>query len=301
MIINISLIIFVIITWGYSWILMKSGLKYIDPFTFSTIRCGVGALTLLPFLILKGFKIPNRREFLDISIVGVFQTSLMFGFLLFGMQYITAGKSAVLLYTMPVWTSLYVHCYLKQKLNLIKWIGVLMGTLGILFILGWDNITHQDESILKGEVLIIIAAICWATSNIWVKKNLYKQDPFVVNTLQLIVGTLGLMLFTLMAKGNFNFIWNKEIIFILLFTGIVASALNFTIWFQILKKVDINIATFSSMLVPVCSLLLDWTLMNNTLDTGLITGGVFILSGIYLVSRKKRLSTVRHLKTRNST
>lgn len=287
MIINISLIIFVIITWGYSWILMKSGLKYIDPFTFSTIRCGVGTLTLLPILFIRGFSPPGRREIKDISIVGIFQTTFMFGFLLLGMQYVTAGKSAVLLYTMPVWTSLYVNFYLKQKLSTLKWTGVFLGTLGILFILGWDNIVHQDKEILLGELLIIVAAVSWATSNTWAKKNLYKQDPFLVNTLQMGIGTVGLVLVTLLIKDSLSINWNGELIFIVLFTGIVASAINFTIWFYILKKVDINVATFSSMLVPVCSLFLDWILMNNRIEIGLILGGIFILTGIYLVSSRK--------------
>jgi len=292
MLVNISLIIFVIITWGYSWILMKSGLRYIDPFTFSTLRCGVGALTLLPFLAIRGFRVPNKNILVNISVVGFFQTTLMFGFLLIGMQYVTAGKSAVLLYTMPVWTSLYVHFYLKQNLNLIKWLGVFTGTLGIILIVGWDNIVLNDSDILKGEFLIIIAAISWATSNIWAKKNLQTQDPFIVNSLQLIVGTIGLVIITIFLKAKLNINWNRELIFIILFTGIVASAINFTIWFYILKKVDINVATFSSMLVPVCSLLLDWILMNNRLDAGLISGGFLILMGIYFVSKKSKQKTV---------
>ena len=75
-------------------------------------------------------------------------------------------------------------------------------------------------------------------------------------------------------------------IYILLFTGIIASAVDFTIWFYFIKKLDINITTFSSMLVPVLGLLFDWLMLGNPLDYGVIAGGIFILAGIYMVSKK---------------
>jgi len=286
MIINILLILFVIVTWGYSWVLMKTGLDYLDPFTFSTVRCGLGAISLLPFLLFKYKKLPAKKVLKDITIVGIFQTTLMFGFLLYGMQFVTAGKSAVLLYTMPIWTSLYVHFYLRQKLNRNKWKGLVFGTVGILCILGWDTIFKQDTKIIFGETLIIIASISWATSNVWAKKNLHNVDPFYVNGFQLLLGTLGLAGITFFTIGFPEIRWNGELIYILAFTGLIASAINFSIWFYLIKKIDINITTFSSMLVPVCSLVMDWWLLGNNLDAGIISGGAFIIIALYYISKQ---------------
>ena len=71
-----------------------------------------------------------------------------------------------------------------------------------------------------------------------------------------------------------------------MFTGLIASAVDFTIWFYLLKNLDIKITTFSSMLVPVFGLIFDWMILGNRLDAGVIIGGALILLGIYKVSKK---------------
>ncbi len=283
---NIALLIFVIITWAYSWVLMKIGLGFMKPLTFAFWRCTVGGLSMIPFLYFRGASLPNRKKWVDYIGVGFFQTTAMFGFMLYGMQFVTAGKTAVLLYTMPIWTSLLVHFYLGEKLNPSQWFGVATGSMGILCILGWDTLTNQSMAILFGEFLIIIGAISWAIANIWVKKRMANEDSYMVNCLQMLVGTAGLFFISVPTEGLFHVKWTHVSIGIVLFTGVVASAINFTIWFYLIKKLDINTATFSSMLVPVFGLLFDWLLIGNRLDAGIVIGGILILIGIYQVSNR---------------
>ncbi len=285
---NIILLVFVILTWGYSWVLMKIGLKYAEPFTFATWRCAIGGLAIIPFLYMKGIAFPRIEKLPDFVFVGLFQTTIMFGSMLYGMKFVTAGKTAVLLYTMPIWTILLVHFYLKQELNRSHWRGIASGCLGILFILGWDTLVHQSLSILFGESLIIIGAISWAISNIWVKRRMVAENTYMLSGIQLIIGSLGLALLAIPTEGVFNVTWTAEFIYAILFTAIIASTLDFTIWFYLLKNMDINTATFSSMLVPVFGLLFDWLILGTKLDIGIVMGGMLILLGIYQVSKTQR-------------
>jgi drug/metabolite transporter (DMT)-like permease len=285
---NIALLVFVIITWGYSWVLMKIGLGFMKPLTFASWRCAVGGLAMLPLIYMKGTPWPKGEKWLDYLAVGIFQTTGMFGFMLYGMQFVSAGKTAVLLYTMSIWTSLLVHFYLKEKLNSSQWFGVVMGGMGILCILGWDTLVNQSMGILFGEFLIIIGAISWAMANVWVKKRMANENAYMVNGIQMLIGTAGLILISLPTEGLFNIEWTLISTSIILFTGVVASAINFTIWFFLIKRLDINTATFSSMLVPVFGLLFDWIQLGNKLDLGVIIGGILILIGIYQVSNKNR-------------
>lgn len=285
-VIQVLLLIFVILTWGYSWVLMKIGLGYAKPLTFAAWRCAIGAVSLIVYLKMRGIDWPRIRKWPDYVMIGLFQTTFMFGFMLFGMERVTAGKTSVLLYTMPVWTILLVNFYLKEKISTSAWVGVFLGSAGILSILGWDVITNQSLHILTGELLIIIGAVSWAVSNIWVKKRMTGEDVYVVSTLQLTFGTLGLLVLALPTQGILDVNWTAYSIYIFLFTGIIASAVDFTIWFHLIGKLDINITTFSSLLVPVCGLLFDWLLLGNRPDWGVIVGGVLILAGIYKVSRK---------------
>jgi len=248
---------------------MKMGLGYGEPFTFAAWRCGIGGVAMIIFVRAKSIEWPKLEKLPDYFMIAMFQTTLMFGLMLYGMKYVTAGKTSVLLYTMPIWTMFLVHFYLKERLNTAKWIGMAIGTIGIICILGWDTLVHQDSEILIGELLVIGGAISWAISNIWVKKR-----------------AIGLALLAIPTEGILNIEWNAHSIYILLFTGLIASAVDFTIWFYLLKNLDIKITTFSSMLVPVFGLLFDWAILGNRLDEGVVVGGGLILIGIYQVSKK---------------
>ena len=282
---HIFLLVFTITTWGYSWVLMKMGLDYAEPFTFAAWRCAIGGAAMIIFVRVKSIEWPQFRKLPDYLMIAVFQTTLMFGLMLYGMKHVTAGKTSVLLYTMPIWTIFLVHFYLKERLNTRKWIGVASGTLGILCILGWDTLVHQNREILFGELLVIGGAMSWSVSNIWVKKRMSGENIYMVSSLQLALGAIGLALLAIPTEGIFNLDWNAHSVYILLFTGLIASAVDFTIWFYLLKNLDIKITTFSSMLVPVFGLIFDWAILGNSLDAGVIAGGALILIGIYKVSK----------------
>lgn len=284
-VIYIILLVFTITTWGYSWVLMKMGLGYSEPFTFAAWRCAIGAVSMIIYLGIRPVKWPKIRKLPDYIAIGLFQTTFMFGLMLYGMKYVTAGKTSVLLYTMPIWTILLVNFYLKEKLSSRKWLGVTFGAAGIICILGWDTVVNQNLQILMGELLILSGAVSWAVSNIWIKKRMVGEDIYAMSGIQLAFGALGLALLAAPTEGVFNVDWNAHSIYILLFTGIIASAVDFTIWFYLLKKMDISILTFSSMLVPVFGLLFDWLLLGSPLDPGILVGGLLILGGIYKVSK----------------
>ncbi|MFD1849064.1 EamA family transporter [Oceanobacillus bengalensis] len=41
-----SFIVVITLLWGYAWVLMKEAHHYMEPFTFSSFRFGIGTITL---------------------------------------------------------------------------------------------------------------------------------------------------------------------------------------------------------------------------------------------------------------
>ena len=98
--VNILLLAFVIVTWGYSWVLMKQALEYMQPITFVALRIAIGGLVILPFILRnKDFR-PASFLNRNYIVLGLLQTTVMFGLIIYGMKFVTAGKTAVVLYTM---------------------------------------------------------------------------------------------------------------------------------------------------------------------------------------------------------
>ncbi len=284
--VNILLLAFVIVTWGYSWVLMKQALDYMQPITFVALRIAIGGLVMLPFILRnKDFR-PASFLNRNYIVLGLLQTTAMFGLIIYGMKFVTAGKTAVVLYTMPVWTSFMLHFLLKERLSRRQWVGVFFGFLGIIFILGWDTLVHQNVYIVFGEFLILMAALAWAYANIWIKTRLKDENPALLNGYQQLIGVFFLIMLAISTEGLFEVKWTYYSVYTILFTGIVASAFNFSAWFYLINKIDINITTYSSLLVPVFGLLFDWYILGTKIDLGLIAGGFLIIFGIFKISRK---------------
>ncbi|MGI9534186.1 MAG: DMT family transporter [Thermodesulfobacteriota bacterium] len=283
---NILLLVFVIITWGYSWVLMKQALDFMMPITFVALRITVGGLFILPFILKsRSFKFSNFFK-MEYIVLGLLQTTAMFALIIYGMKFVTAGKTAVVLYTMPVWTSFLLHFFLKERLTAIQWVGAIFGIIGILCILGWDIFINQDKYIIFGEILILLAAVSWSVANIWIKVRLNNDNPTLLNGYQQLIGVIFLIILAVTTEGFFRVEWTYYSLYTILFTGIIASAVNFSAWFYLINKIDINITTYSSLLVPVCGLFFDWLILGTKMDIGLLMGGFFIILGIIMISRK---------------
>lgn len=275
-----SLILLVTLLWGYAWVLMKIGLQYMGPFTFSAFRFGIGSITLLVITSFRKTLVPRKEHIPGLIVVGVLQTTLVFLFVMYGMRFVEAGKSSVLLYSMPIWTSLLAHKFLDEALELRKMIGIVFGSAGLLLIVGWDVLATQNRSMIIGESLIVLAALFWAMANVYVKKRFAQLDKIQLTTSQMTFGTVGIILAALLMEWGEPIVLHPISVFAILFTGILASSLCFTVWFYVLTVIDTTTAAISMMLVPVFGLLFSWLTLNEPFTIQVLIGSLFILIGI---------------------
>ncbi len=283
------LILTVTILWGYAWVLMKEVLAYMGPFTFSSFRFGTGSIVLLLIVWLSQKGFPLKKYWKQLLIQGILQTSIVFLLVMYGLRFVDAGKSSVLLYSMPMWSSLLAAKFLNEKLTPAKFIGLLIGMMGLLTILGWDIWIGQNIQVLFGEILIIIAAISWAISNVYYRIKLQHLPQLQVNAYQMLFGTIGIIIATLFMEWNQPIDLNIHSIYYILFTGILASALCFTVWFLILSLIDMVTATISTLLVPIFGLFFSSLIIDEKMSIGVITGSGLIILGIIVaqVTKKK--------------
>ncbi|WP_077328110.1 DMT family transporter [Virgibacillus siamensis] len=274
------LMLLITIIWGYAWVYMKASLKFMGPFTFSALRFGTGTVTLLLVVLLLKMKKPPKGMWKHLIIQGILQTAIVFLLVMYGMQFVGAGKSSVLLYSMPLWSSIFAVKLLGEKVNPGKMIGLTAGMLGLLTILGWDVIFVQNPQIIFGEILIVIAAVSWAGSNVYYRLQLQHLPQLQVSAYQMLFGTLGIVIATWFAEWGDSVEITGESIFYILFTGVLASALCFTVWFVILSVIDMVSATLSTLLVPVFGLFLGWWILDEKLTAGIIAGSLLIITGI---------------------
>lgn len=282
------LILTITILWGYAWVLMKEVLTYMGPFTFSAFRFGTGSLTLLVLVWLLKIGLPPKQYWKHLIIVGILQTSIVFLLVMYGLRFVDAGKSSVLLYSMPMWSSMLAAKFLGEKITSKKVIGLMIGMVGLLTILGWDIWAGQNGKMIFGEILIIIAAISWAISNVYYRLTVQDLPKIQASAFQMLFGTIGIIIATLFMEWNEPIEINAHSIYYILFTGVLASALCFTVWFVVISMIDMVTATISTLLVPIFGLLFSSLLLDERMTTSILIGSGLIILGIIIAQVTKR-------------
>lgn len=282
------LILIITIIWGFAWVYMKLVLQYMGPFTFSSFRFGIGSIVLLFLTAILKQGLPKRNQWKPLIIIGILQTTIVFTFVMYALLFVEAGKSSVLLYSMPIWSSLLAAKFLGEKITLSKYVGLIIGLIGLLTIVGWDLWTAHNWYAIIGEILITLAAISWAGANVYYRVRLEEIPQIQMSAFQMAFGTVGIFIVALITEWEEPIIINAESVYYILFTGIFASAVAFTLWFFVLKLIDMVTATLSTMLVPVFGLILSYFIIGEKMTNSIIIGSTCIISGIIIAQVSNR-------------
>jgi drug/metabolite transporter (DMT)-like permease len=196
--VNLLLLITAII-WGTSFVVQKLGMNYIDPFTFGASRFLLGAIVLVPVIMIFD-KLGKRNETTkiektkkvkfktrDLLIGGVLcGTALFLGASAqqWGIVYTTAGKAGFI-------TALYIvlvpliGIFMHKKVNLITWLGVGLAVIGLYLLTIKDGFSIQ-----KGDAIVLIGTVFWALQIIFVDMYVDKTDGIKLSFVQFVTAGL---------------------------------------------------------------------------------------------------------------
>lgn len=243
-------LIFLTLAWGYNWVLVKQGLDYAGPFAFSAQRNAGGALALL--LALKWLKRPLRLPAPGMVLaIGLIQGG---GFMVFQTWALVeggAGKTAVLIFTMPIWTLLLAWPLLGERIRGRQWGVAATAAVGLLLIIAPWNL-HTS---LFSKVLGVMAALCWAGGNILIKRlrSRHPVDLLVLTTWQLIIGAVLLVALTAVVAEPPT-AWSWTFVGILAYMSIVSTGFCWFLWVYILDRLPAWEASLSVLGIPVVAI-----------------------------------------------
>ena len=268
--------------WGLNWVVMKTANNFFPPILFVTWRFATGALILLAITRLKKIPLPDAKFLPWIFLTGILQISLNNVAAQIGMLSLSAGMACVLNYTVPLWTAIFAHFALNERLTKIKCVGIFLAIVGLYVLMGLQGV---DD--LSAAFIIILGAACAAAAYIIVKLQLSKCNMIQLTTWQMIFGALALIIYsTAFPQGEIN--WCLPAILCVIYNGALASALAFFLWNYVLTHIEAGTATIATLVAPVVGVLGGVIFLNEPLTVHIISGMLFIFAGILIVVKKKR-------------
>jgi drug/metabolite transporter (DMT)-like permease len=242
------------LVWGCNWPILKIGVTELAPLTFRAITLPFAAIGLLAVAQWSGDSIRIPRAWWPrVAILALLNIAGWNGFVLFGVQQLPAGRSAILAYTMPLWATAIAAVVLHEPLDKRKIAGLVLGVSGMAILIG-DELRLIQKSPF-GVSMILAAAVVWAVGTVFLRK---WKPPMPQNTLSgwmMLVGwlpiavlapffdsrSLGEELAALSARGWFAIVYN------ILLAGTVAH----WAWFHLARTLPVAVSSLSSLPVPV--------------------------------------------------
>jgi drug/metabolite transporter (DMT)-like permease len=233
--------------WGYNWVQMKIAVQYASPFTFAAWRNLLGGLCL--FGLMGIFRKPLApQEIAGTFSMGLFHTAGMYGLANLALVSGGAGKTAVLVYTMPFWVVLLAWFVLHERVRPWQWAAIGLGFAGFLLILEPQNLGGTAIS----KVLAVLAGVSWAIGSIITKKvqQTVTLDLLSLTTWQTIFGALVLGVVVLIFPQRPTE-WTPEFIGALVYAVIPGTAIAQFLWMYILSTLPAGAAGLGTLLNPV--------------------------------------------------
>ncbi|NNM80182.1 MAG: EamA family transporter [Gallionella sp.] len=268
------------LTWGYTWVVAKQALVYAPPFAFAAERCVGGALALLLAVKLMGrpLRLTAPRPTIAIALTQV--TGFM-AFQTWALVEGGPGKTAVLIFTMPIWTLLIAWPVLGERIRGKQWLAALCTLSGLVFIIEpWDM-----QSSLFSKFLGVMAALCWAVGTVLIKRLRFRQpvELLSLTTWQMVLGAIPLVLLALIIPERPTD-WSVSYAGILIFMSVISTAMCWWLWITILDRVPAWEASLSVLGTPVVAIISSRMMLGEEFKFSEAMGILLIGCGLALLS-----------------
>jgi len=274
----ISGLLLLSIIWGSNIPFMKIALDFSSPSEFAFLRNFSGSVILFTLLLL--LKKPILiKEAPKLIVLGLFQTAGFTGFLLWALIEGGASKTAILVFTMPLWVSMMAWPILQEKLSSAQWVASGICFIGICIIINPLNLTSNFFS----SSLALAAGLSWACGVILSKKihlKYPKLDLLTMTAWQMLWGSIPLFIILFIVDSD-PIIWTNYFIFILLFNIIFVNAIAYLLWFFALKHLAASLVSILSLLTPIAGAISAWLFLDEIATKHELFGYILIILGLF--------------------
>jgi len=242
--------------------------------------------------------LPNRDTYVPLFIMGLFGVFLYTMFVYVGLSKTTAVSASLLIPTIqPTVTVLLANFVAKERITGYQICGLTFGVLGAIIILtgNWELRTSGVD--LIGDILIVIAAVCFSVYSVFGKKALKYHSPLEATTYSTIIGTILLMVLAAFTTGATTF-WTASYNFwmIMIYLVVFAGVIPLIWWYNGVKKIGASKTGVLTLLMPPISLLLAIPILHQKPSLFQLCGGGIGLLGVAFASGLIKMPTRTHQK-----
>lgn len=285
-IVSILKVVLVMLLWAACYPLITAGIQLAPHMSFAALRALLAgsALTLVAMTLRR----PAPKQLRDwglLALIGFGATSLGFVGMFHAAAYVAPGVATVIANTQPLLAAVLAGAVLKERLTPRGAAGLALGFLGIVVIASPQLLSGGSRTYLLGVGFIVLAALGITIGNVLIKRIAGRVDAMMAMGLQMLMGSLPLMLTAALTERPADIHWSFAFIWILLALGLLGTALAYWLWFSVLEATPLNQANAFSFLTPIFGLAMGSVFYREVLDWPVFVGAGLTFLGVGLMAR----------------
>jgi drug/metabolite transporter (DMT)-like permease len=281
--------LFAVVVWGGSFIATKIAVGQISPTTVVWLRFALGIpLILFVVIIRKQFAFPKENEWWYFALLGFLGISFHQWLQSNGLQTAQATTTAWIISTSPAFIAILGWMVLKEKLNLVQSLGIVLAMIGVLAVVSKGDFSSIAAGNFGtyGDFLILISSVNWAVFSILSRHGL-KNHPSTRMTFW--VMTLGWLFTSVTFIAGKNYTELAQLDYrswmAMIYLGVFTTGLAYIAWFAALSQLPAAQTGAFLFIEPLTSMAVASVVLNEKITLVSVLGGVVILFGIWMVNR----------------
>jgi drug/metabolite transporter (DMT)-like permease len=271
---------------------MRIAVETIPPFTVAGSRFLMSGFMVFLYLRLRGMAWPTLSQWKSAALIGCLLMVGGNGLVMWAVQKIPSGIAALVVATMPLWMTLFDWLFYKGPRPTPRIVvGLLLGLLGIVFLIGPADLMAGKQYLhLPSMLILLLAPIFWSIGSLQMRYVDLPRNVFMATAMEAICGGFVLILLSV-AFGEPNRLDFGLISFrsigATVYLAIFGSLLALTAYSWLLQHVNAGRVSTYTFVNPVIAVALGWLILDERISWETVVAVILIVAAVVLIVMRK--------------
>jgi len=279
--------------WGASFMFIKIGDRELQPITLVGFRMALGALTLVPIVLLTVGARQTVRELRGAAgplvVTGLLNSAIPIFAISWAETRLDSGLTAIIQASAPLFTALLALRFSQdQRVGGSRLAGLVVGFAGVALLVG-----GRPSGQIVAALAVVFSALCYAAAGLYAGKRLRGVSPLVTALGTLTAATLATLPIGLFQLPSHMTSW--KVTASVLTLGIAGTGLAYILYYGLISGAGASRAILITYLVPTFAVFYGAVLLGEPLTAAAVGGLALVLAGVGLGTGAVRLGRARRI------
>jgi drug/metabolite transporter (DMT)-like permease len=289
----VSLLLLCCLFWGFQQVLVKATLPELPPLFQAALRFVGATLLLALWCRWRGIPLLARDGTLKPGLLAGLLFALEFACLYIGLQFTTASRLTVLLYTSPFWVALLLPLFVRaERLRPLQWLGLALAFGALAFAVREGFAANSPGRPWLGDVLALAAGLSWGLTTVTIRaSSLARVSAEKLLFYQVAVSAVILPVLSWWLGERWRWRFSAFATTSLLLQTVVGAFASYLAWMWMLGRYPATKISVFVFLTPIFALLFGTLWLREPVTPSLLAALAAVAVGIVLVNRKPAPAT----------